>query len=239
MGMKRKKYVIIMAAGHGTRMGASVPKQFMDLDGKPILRRTMEKFVEACPDIKVVTVLPHDFISTWKEYCNNSSFMCPQMLVEGGITRFHSVKNALEKIPDGAIVAVHDGVRPLISTDLIQRMFARMEECRALVPVLPSVDTLKALRMVKDASGKSTLQTVEGVELDRSMIWRAQTPQMFRSEDIKQAYLQAFDTSFTDDASVAQRKEIPLSFIEGERLNIKITTQDDLAFATAILRLAD
>lgn len=235
--MDKKKYLIVMAAGHGTRMGSALPKQFIELEGKPILQRTIEKFIDACPGIKVVTVLPKEYVDDWKNFCNRYGFYYPQLLVEGGITRFHSVRNALQRIPDGAIVAVQDGVRPLITPDLIRRMFDRMEECRALIPVLPSVDTLKAVRKVRDAEGRETLESVPGVVLDRSEVYRAQTPQMFLSEDIKAAYGQAFDTLFTDDASVAEKMNIPLSYIEGERYNIKITTQDDLDFAKAILSL--
>lgn len=220
-----------MAAGHGTRMGASIPKQFMDLGGKPILRRTIEKFLYADSLVKVVTVLPKEYMKTWRDYCLQNNFVCPQILVEGGITRFHSVKNALTKVPDNTIVAIHDGVRPLISPELISRMLERMEDCRALIPVLPSVDTLKILNTVKNADGTNRLETANGRQIDRSEVFCAQTPQIFLSEDIKSAYNQAFDTTFTDDASVAQKKGIPLSYIIGERTNLKITTQDDLEFA--------
>lgn len=235
--MDRKKYVIIMAAGHGTRMGSALPKQFLELDGRPILQMTIEKFVTACPDIKIITVLPKEYVGSWKNYCSQCSFIYPQILVEGGITRFHSVRNALCKVPDGALVAIHDGVRPLVSPELVRMMFEKMSACRALIPVLPSVDTLKAVRKVTDSEGNVRLETIPGKTLDRSEIYRAQTPQIFRSEDIKEAYGQAFDTAFTDDASVAERKNIPLSYIDGERYNIKITTQDDLDFARAVLSL--
>lgn len=235
--MDKKKYLIVMAAGHGTRLGSVLPKQFLELDGKPILQRTIERFIYACPDIKVVTVLPKEYIEGWKTFCNQYNFYYPQILVEGGITRFHSVRNALKKIPDGAIVAIHDGVRPLVSPKLIAKMFDRMSSEHALIPVLPSVDTLKAIRKVKDENGLEHLETIPDVILDRSEIYRAQTPQMFLSEDIKSAYCLPFDTSFTDDASVAAVKNIPLSYIEGERYNIKITTQDDLDFARAVLSL--
>lgn len=237
--MDRKKYVIIMAAGHGTRMGSALPKQFLELGGRPILQMTIEKFVLACPDIKIITVLPKEYVQGWKNFCSQYNFIYPQILVEGGITRFHSVRNALSKVPDGALVAIQDGVRPLVSPELISRMFARMSECRALIPVLPSVDTLKAVRKVTDNEGNERLETIPGKVLDRSEIYRAQTPQIFCSEDIKAAYAQAFDTAFTDDASVAERKNIPLSYIEGERYNIKITTQDDLEFAKAVLTLRE
>lgn len=233
--MERKRYVIVMAAGHGTRMGASFPKQFMDLGGKPILRLTIEKFLYAEPDIRVVTVLPKEFMKTWKDYCQQNGFLCPQILAEGGITRFHSVKNALEKVPCGVVVAIHDGVRPLLTPELIERMFSRMESCRSLIPVLPSVDTLKAIRKVKHDDGSETLETIPDRSIDRAEVYRAQTPQMFLSEDIKAAYAQAYDTSFTDDASVAQKKGIPLSYIEGERGNIKITTPEDLDYARVMI----
>ena len=238
MHMDHNFYLIAMAAGRGERMGASIPKQFIELEGKPLLRLSIERFVDACPSVKVVTVLPAEYIRTWREYCEQHDFLCPQLLVEGGMTRFHSVQNALRRIPDGAVVAIHDGVRPLVSVELIKRMISRMETCRALIPVVPSVDTLKALRTVRTQDGETRLEAIEGVEIDRSQVFGAQTPQMFRSEDIKAAYTQAYDLSFTDDASVAAKKQIPLSFIEGERLNIKITTPDDLDLARAVLNLS-
>ena len=144
-----------MAAGSGVRMGATVPKQSLDLGGVPILRRTIEAFISVVPDIKVVTVLPGDHIAFWKDYCLVSDFNCPQTLVSGGFTRFHSVRNALKKVPDGAVVAIHDGVRPLLSPKLIGNMFERMDSSgvRALIPVIPSVDTLKVIDRVKDADG--------------------------------------------------------------------------------------
>ena len=231
--MDKKFYAVIMAAGSGTRMGGELPKQFLPLGGIPILRRTIEKFSRACPGASIVTVLPKDSIPYWKEYCAVHFSHCTQMLVEGGITRFHSVRNALAKIPDGAVVAIQDGVRPLLSEDLIRRMAARMESVRALIPVVPMVDTLKVLE--RDPDG--TLHTAGDAEADRSLIYGAQTPQMFLSEDLKAAYSQAYDTAFTDDASVARKKGIPLSYIEGERYNLKITTPDDLQLAEAILKI--
>ena len=229
------KILIAMAAGSGTRMGSVTPKQFLDLGGKPVLRRTIETFVSAIPDIKVITVLPKEHISFWKEYCLSSEFTCPQLLVSGGITRFHSVRNALERVPDGAIVAIHDGVRPLVSTGLIREMFSKMEGGRihALIPVVPSVDTLKVLDTVQSDLGEKILKD-SGEGIDRSRVFGAQTPQMFLSEDIKDAYSQAFDTSFTDDASVVSKKGIPLSFCAGERYNFKLTSPEDLSLARMI-----
>lgn len=231
--MDRKIYIIVMAAGSGLRMGADRPKQFLELGGRPILQRTIEQFYLNIPDARIVTVLPADSIAYWRDWCMDNGFHVPQILVAGGITRFHSVRNALAKVPDGAIVAVHDGVRPLFSPELIRNMLGRMDSCRALIPVIPMVDTLKVLG--KGPGGE--LQTVDGVTVDRSQVFGAQTPQIFYSEDLKSAYELPFDTMFTDDASVAQARKIPLSYIEGERFNIKITTKDDLVLAEAILSL--
>lgn len=218
-------------------MGAAVPKQFLEFEGKPVLRRTIERFLSADPNIKIVTVLPSDYLEDWKHICLESNLVIPQNLVPGGITRFHSVKNALERIPDGAIVAIHDGVRPLVSEKLIQRMFDKMDSgVRALIPVIPMVDTLKAVRKV-NVDGEEVLETIPDVQIDRSTVYGAQTPQMFYSEEIKAAYGQPYDTSFTDDASVAQKYGIPINYILGERTNIKLTTPEDLRLAECYSRL--
>lgn len=230
--MERKKFVIIMAAGSGTRMGAQMPKQFLELDGKAILQKTIEVFQEACPGISVITVLPQDHISYWRQYCLDRNFICPQILVSGGITRFHSVRNALDRVPDGAVVAVHDGVRPLLSPELVRDIFKVAETQQAVIPVIPCVDTIKVLE-----SKEGRLEAVPGAKADRSVLYGAQTPQVFHSEVIKEAYSMAYDTAFTDDASVLEKYGKSLSFVMGERLNIKITTQDDLLLARAVMSL--
>ena len=229
--MDRKKYVIFTAAGSGTRMKASEPKQFLLLKGLPVLQRSIFAFVDACPDVKVVTVLPKNQVEHWKDLCIRYPLDVPQIIVEGGITRFHSVRNALARVPDGAIVAVHDGVRPKVSAELIRKMFDRMRSCRALVPVIPVTDTLKSLTRGKDGEIVPTGEP----DPDRSRVYGAQTPQMFLSEELKAAYTLPFDTSYTNDASVAAKYGIPLSYIEGERNNIKITTQEDYFFLVNLL----
>ena len=229
MRMGRKKYLVVTAGGTGTRMGAAVPKQFLELEGIPILRRTIEVFLLAVPDIQIITVLPEDHVAYWRQYCLRAGFVCPQRLVKGGFTRFHSVKNALAFVPDGALVAVQDGVRPLLSIGKIRELFTLAQNVPALIPVMPVTDTLKVLDRKKDGT-----LAASGESIDRSRIFGAQTPQLFYSELLKQAYGQGFDTLFTDDASVAERYEIPLTFVEGERLNIKITTPEDLVLARAI-----
>lgn len=239
INMNRKYFLVVMAAGHGTRMGAGLPKQFLNLSGVAILQRTISKFIEAQPDINVITVLPPDgeYIRWWKDYCLKMNFSCKQILIPGGITRFHSVKVALSKVPDGALVAIQDGVRPFLSVKMIREMFSAFEsdeDCKALIPVIPCVDTMKHLLKSDDGSGRLTVAC--GPDPDRSVLYAVQTPQIFKSELIKEAYGQAYDTSFTDDSSVASRYEIPLTFCMGERLNFKITSPEDLILAEAVLK---
>lgn len=233
----REKYLLVTAGGSGTRMGAGMPKQFLPIGGRPILIRTLERFIEAVPEVHIVTVLPKDHIPYWKDLCVRYQFDHPQRIVAGGITRFHSVRAGLERVPAGAIVAIHDGVRPLISAGLIRRLFDSMSpECRALIPVLPVTDTLKRLERTSD--GRLCTPEDGAPAPDRSVLFGAQTPQMFYSEDIIEAYHQAYDTAFTDDASVAAKAGIPLGWAEGERFNLKITTPDDILLAEAILAAA-
>ena len=233
MRMGRKKYLVVTAGGTGTRMGAAVPKQFLELEGIPILRRTIEVFLLAVPDIQIITVLPEDHVAYWRQYCLRAGFVCPQRLVKGGFTRFHSVKNALKFVPDGALVAVQDGVRPLVSVDKVRELFEAAETAPAVIPVMPVTDTLKVLEK------RNGTLAVTGETVDRSRIFGAQTPQVFQSEAIKAAYTLQFDTAFTDDASVAERYGIALTFREGERFNLKITTPEDLILAKAILSQHD
>lgn len=221
-----------MAAGSGSRMGAELPKQFLELEGKSILQRTIEAFLEAVPGVKVVTVLPEDYVGYWKDLCLEKNFICPQLLVKGGFTRFHSVRNALAKVPDGALVAIHDGVRPLVTPQFLRELFEQAENADGVIPVLSCIDTMKVLE--KTSLG---LRSVPGASADRSVLYGAQTPQIFRSELLKEAYAQPFDERFTDDASVMEKYGKSLSYVTGERLNIKITTQEDLVLARAIYSL--
>ena len=226
-----------MAAGSGLRMGADKPKQFLELGGRYILRRTIEAFVTACPGVTIITVLPESYVQFWKDYCYSTGFICPQILVKGGFTRFHSVRNALSKVPEGALVAVHDGVRPLVSDDLIRRAFEKAQTAGSAIPVLPCIDTMKLLRKKVWEDGSETYSAIDGAEADRSVLYGAQTPQIFHSELLKEAYKLPYDTAFTDDASVVERLGKSLSYIVGERLNIKITTQEDLLLAEAVMNI--
>jgi 2-C-methyl-D-erythritol 4-phosphate cytidylyltransferase len=224
--MSRKRYVVIMAAGSGTRMGADMPKQFIELCGKAVLQRTIEVFREACPDIKVVTVLPEAHMDYWKSYCLKHSFTCPQILVKGGITRFHSVRNALERVPDGVLVAVHDGVRPLISQSLVRKMFEMAENVNGLIPVVPCVDTMRVLR-----NDGEVLEPVPGAVADRSILYGVQTPQVFEREEYLELAQKAAQSgnAFTDDASIYEFYGKSVAFVEGHRDNLKITAPEDIA----------
>ena len=205
-------------------MGSELPKQFLEIDGKPILQRTSEVFLDAVPELKVITVLPVEHFETWKNLCARKSFMYPQSLVAGGITRFESVRAALKKVPDGAIVAIHDGVRPFVSTRLILSMLEKMDSCEALVPGIPVSDTLR-----------STDPAIP--DPDRSRTVAVQTPQICLSEGIKKAYREPYRLNFTDDASVASAAGMKVDLVPGERFNIKITTPEDMVFGRAILSL--
>lgn len=225
--MEMKKYLIVMAGGTGTRMGADRPKQFLEINGKAILQLTIERFLLAEPDIHVVVVLPKEHVDVWKKYCYDRHFTCSQTLVAGGFTRFHSVKNGLGKVPDDALVAVHDGVRPVVSTDLVRRLFEEAASKGSAVPVMPSIETLKVL-------DPKTLEPL-GESADRSRLFGVQTPQVFMAEKLKAAYRQPYNVSFTDDSSVVEASGSSVCYTLGERGNIKITTPEDLVVAEALL----
>ena len=223
--MSRAVYAVFVAGGSGTRMGGDVPKQFLDLGGIPILQRSVERFLDAAPDSRVIVVLPERHLDQWQELCLQHAVSFPQTIVHGGMTRFHSVQNALGKVPDGAIVSIHDGVRPLFTPGLVRAMLDRMQlpgGPQALIPAVPVTDTLRSTDPSLPAP-------------DRSRLVAVQTPQMFLSEVLKQAYRQPYDTAFTDDASVAERAGARIELFPGEKYNLKITTPEDLALARLLI----
>ncbi len=225
--MAEAKYCIFACGGSGTRMGASVPKQFLRLGGKTILQLSVERMMEAVPDVRIVLALPHSWRSFWLEECEKMRFEIRQHITDGGITRFHSVKNALEKVPQGVLVAVHDAVRPFASAELIRGCFGAAAESGAAVPVIPVTDTLKVLSADEDG----VLGTVKGAAADRSVMFCAQTPQVFSSDILREAYGQAFSPAFTDDASVVEAMGGTVKYIPGEKYNIKLTTPEDMEIA--------
>ncbi|MBP5398600.1 MAG: 2-C-methyl-D-erythritol 4-phosphate cytidylyltransferase [Bacteroidales bacterium] len=254
--MDRKKFLIVVAAGSGTRMGGTLPKQFLKLDGKTVLQRSIEAFTRAVPGIRVVTVLAPEMMAYWKECCYNDRFYCPQALVGGGLTRFHSIQNALGRVPEDALVAVHDGVRPLVSAGLIQRLFDIAEQYEGVIPCLPVSDTLRVLSPLSDATdaatpavnfGEGTLLRYDAAApalVARERLFSVQTPQIFDAKLLRAAYSLPYETSFTDDGSVVEkflaahpeRKEA-VAYVPGEKTNIKLTTPEDLTLAEAILSL--
>ncbi|MCD8304616.1 MAG: 2-C-methyl-D-erythritol 4-phosphate cytidylyltransferase [Prevotellaceae bacterium] len=213
------RHAIIVAAGKGERMGAPVPKQFIDVAGKPLLMRTVEAFRRADEGINIVLVLPEAYLEHWQKLCNVRA-------VCGAATRFHSVLNGLSLIDDteDGLLAVHDGVRPFASTELIRRCFSAAEREGTAVPVVPVVESMRRIR----ADGSETI--------DRRAYRLVQTPQVFRLSLLREAYRQPYNARFTDDATVVEALGRKVCLVEGERNNIKVTTPDDLAFAEYLCR---
>ncbi len=220
-----ERYAIITAGGIGSRMESELPKQFMEIEGKPILRRTMELFLSLPFKVNIIVVINGDYKEYWKEYCRNHDFIFPSILTAGGLTRFHSVKKGVGYLPEGAIVAVHDGVRPFVSKELILSLYEKCEKEGAVIPVIRAIDSMR--------------EVVEGGTkvVDRDNYLMIQTPQVFRSDILIKSYKQAYNPSFTDDASVVERAGYRLTFCDGEKRNIKITTADDIKFAKAVISL--
>ncbi|MEI7500593.1 MAG: 2-C-methyl-D-erythritol 4-phosphate cytidylyltransferase [Bacteroidota bacterium] len=219
-----KKSVIIVAGGVGTRMNAGIPKQFLILAGKPLLMHSMLAFNRAFPGITFVVGLPSDQFSPWNDLCSQYSFELPHLLVAGGKTRFHSVKQALSGLPGVGLVAIHDGVRPLVSEKLIHDAFKSAEGLGNCIPVLPLNESLRFL------SGETSRQ------VDRTAYRLVQTPQVFYSANIKKAYEQPFQESFTDDATVAESFGETIHLIQGDPSNIKITHPYDLTIAEYLFK---
>lgn len=223
-----KKYVIIVAGGKGLRMGGEVPKQFLPIGGKPVLMRTVEAFYQTDAETGIVLVLPQEQQSYWKNLCCQYDFRIPYILADGGCTRFHSVRNGLQAIPDedsDTLIAVHDGVRPFVSPRVIQECFEAATRWGAVVPVLDMVDSVRQL----SEDGGS-------MAVDRSCLKLVQTPQTFRADILKNAYRQEFTERFTDDASVVEASGVSVALVSGNRENIKITTPFDLKIAEALLK---
>lgn len=220
------KYAIIVAGGKGERMGQQLPKQFIELAGKPILMHTIEKFYQTFPQIEIILALPENQIDFWEELCYKYGFTkIPHQIVAGGKTRFDSVKNALALVKKSGIVAVHDGVRPLVSAETIQNCFAEAEKQSAVIPVVDVVDSLRFV-----SKQENTNKAVA-----RSCYKNVQTPQCFKSELLLKAYEQDFDETFTDDASVVEKLGHSIELVQGNIENIKITSPIDLIVAEALL----
>lgn len=255
--------VIIVAGGGGSRMGAARPKQFMFLCDKPILAHTINNFAAALPGAKIVVVLPAAHTDFWRNLSARFD-IASHIVVEGGQERFHSVRNGLAALPeDVELIAVQDGVRPLGSRELILRTIASAAEYGAAVPVIEVVDSLREVEA--DTNNEQTVNPENEVDnglkqrfdseaknddlhnhtdtphhtishiIDRRRLRIVQTPQVFRAELLRRAYQAAYQIAFTDDASVAEQAGATIRLCQGERMNLKITTPEDLIIAEALL----
>lgn len=220
------EYVIIVAGGKGLRMGSELPKQFMPIGGKPVLMYTIEQFLKYSPDINIIVVLPRNQQEFWNKLCEEHNFNIPHTIADGGESRFESSKNGLSLIPDNeqGVVAFHDGVRPFVSIDVIERCFDAARDDYAAIPVMPVTDTLRYV------------DRGHGHNVERNNFRSVQTPQVFDISLAKQAFDQPYRPSFTDDATVIESLGCQVSMVEGNRENIKLTTPFDLQLAELLIR---
>lgn len=219
-----KKYAIIVAGGKGLRMGGELPKQFIPVEGRPVLMRTLDAFHAFDSAMEIILVLPRDHQPYWQELCAEYQFAVPHRIADGGATRFHSVQSGLALADEAeALIAVHDGVRPFVSPEVIEACYREAEAHGAVVPVIPIVETVRHLLL-------------EGSEtVSRDAYRLVQTPQTFRASLLRRAYEQPFCEAFTDDASVVEALGHVVHLVEGNRENIKLTTPYDLIVAKALV----
>ena len=206
-------------------MGAEIPKQFMKLEGKPVIMHTIEKFFRFDPGIRMVLVLASDHLRLWESIASAQLYGSGILLAPGGETRYESVRNGLHFIEDGIVVGIHDAVRPLVSLGTLERCYNSAAQHGSGIPVTEMDETVRM-----------TGQNNQSEHLDRSRLRRVQTPQVFQSKMIKEAYLNAENKEHTDDASVFELLFKKVSLVEGNRENIKITTPTDLQLASILIR---
>jgi len=216
--------VVIVAGGSGRRMERDIPKQYLDLQGKPLIIHTLEKFLQFDPGMKVVLVMASGHRKFWDVISISYDQGSGMMVAAGGETRYDSVKNGLQYIDDGLIVGIHDAVRPFVSHETIARCYAAAGKTGSGIPVM---EMDESVRMIQSSS--------QSVHMDRLKLRRVQTPQVFKSEMIKDAYRQPFDPAFTDDASVFESQYENITLVEGNPENIKITTPTDLQLASVLI----
>jgi 2-C-methyl-D-erythritol 4-phosphate cytidylyltransferase len=220
-----KYYAIIVAGGSGTRMRSAVPKQFLLLNGIPMLMHTINAFYFSLTQPQIIVVLHPDSHAYWHELCAEHNFTIEHQLITGGETRFHSVKNGINAIEaDDAIIAIHDAVRPLVAKEIIDESYDCAEKYGNAIVALKSRDSV---RQIKDNRSQS---------LNRDEIYLIQTPQTFQAEQLKKAYLQPYQENFTDDASVVEQTGVNINLIAGSYQNMKITFPEDIAIAEFLLK---
>ena len=218
------KAAIIVAGGSGRRLGGPVPKQFQTVKGRPLLMWTIEAFHAYDATMPLIVVLPKEHFDIWKALCMGHRFFIDHQVVAGGAERFHSVKSGLEKVEGDGLVAVHDGVRPVVSSALIERCFEAAHHKGAAIPVVPVVPSIREI-------------TPDGSRaLDRSILRVVQTPQCFHTDLLRKAFEQPYDAAFTDEASLVERLGVKVELVEGEADNLKVTSATDLFVAEHLLQ---
>lgn len=222
--MTMKKYVIIVAGGSGERMGMKQPKQFLELAGRPVLMLTFDAFSFLYGEVEFILVLSSKYIQIWKQLCIDHNFQIPHQITDAGPKRFHSVKNGLRLVPDQALVAIHDAVRPFVAEQVIRNCFDMAERKGNAIPLLPIEES------VREVSGSLSKA------INRNKLRLVQTPQVFRSESIRLAYQQPYNEKFTDDATVLENNGGQIHVVEGNQENIKITSPTDLAIGNFFSR---
>jgi 2-C-methyl-D-erythritol 4-phosphate cytidylyltransferase len=220
-----KNCCIIVAGGNGSRMGSEIPKQFLPLCGIPLLMHTIRNLYDFDCSLRLILVLPPEEINSWGDLCKQYHFEIPHHIISGGDTRVQSVRNGLTLSSGCDLIAVHDGVRPLVSHETLERCFNCAKENGSAIPVLPAGESVRHGNM-----GKS-------VPVDRSYFFLVQTPQVFKASIITDSYNQPLIPEFTDDASVVEHSGNSVQMVQGNRENIKITFPEDLLIAEAFLRI--
>jgi 2-C-methyl-D-erythritol 4-phosphate cytidylyltransferase len=220
---RMEQIAVIVAGGSGKRMNSEIPKQFLLLNGEPVLSMTIRAFYQYNPEMKFIIVLPPDQIEYWKTLCKTYKLNIDHTIAEGGRTRHHSVKNAMKEIRPGCLVAVHDGVRPLLSTSLIRSCFIKAGKMGNAVPAIELSESLRQLKKDKNTS------------VNRSGYRLIQTPQVFNSDLLIEAFRQPYRKSFTDEASLVEAAGYMIHLVDGQRENIKLTTTLDMCIASAII----
>ncbi|MDO9256638.1 MAG: 2-C-methyl-D-erythritol 4-phosphate cytidylyltransferase [Bacteroidales bacterium] len=219
-----KKYAIIVAGGTGTRMKGEIPKQFMLLNGKPVILYSIEAFFSYDPAVQIILVIHPDYLSLWMQLVREFKISIPFEVAEGGKTRFDSVKNGLRFIGDDGFVAVHDAARPVINADFLKNLFSAASTYGSAIPVVPVTDTIRIIE------GDTSRQQ------DRKFLRAIQTPQVFKVSELQRAYMQPYEPNFTDDGSVMEAAGFPVHLAEGRRGNMKITHLEDIEMAEVLIK---
>lgn len=224
---KKEKYAVIVAGGKGLRMGGDIPKQFRVIGDRPVLMHTLQLFHRYDNQMHLILVLPRSQREYWNELCRQYRFSVPHTLTDGGDTRFASVRNGLAAVTSSGLVAVHDGVRPFVSLQVIAEAFDAADRLGAVVPVIEVTESLR--EMIPGGTSRS---------VPRQQFKVVQTPQVFRTDILKLAYQQPYNEKFTDDASVVESTGYTIGLVPGNPENIKITTPQDLLLAESFVNHA-